>query len=73
MTETKTVEITVVDEGNYEKTFRLDDPKSNLTLATIRAAFQTAINEGWLLGTSGAPVISVARATQVITSKTKVE
>lgn len=72
MTETNVVEITLVDESNYEKTLRLDNPRQNLTLSTIRTAFSTPINEGWLLGRSGAPVASVARAAFVVTQKTNI-
>lgn len=73
MTETNVLEIVLVDDSNYEKTLRLDNPVDNVTLAVIRQKFATAISEGWLLGKSGTPVILVARASKVVTQKTSVE
>lgn len=73
MTETNVAEVVLLDESNYEKTLRLDNPKNNLTLAEVRAAFATAINEKWLLGRSGAPVTSVPRVNIVQTIKTSLE
>lgn len=73
MTETKVAEIVLLDEGNYEKTLRIDNPKDNLTLAGVRSVFQSAITEGWLLGRSGARVISVPRVNIVETTKTALE
>lgn len=72
MSETQVVEIVLLDDANYEKTLRIDNPKSSLTLSTIRAAFQSAISEGWLLGKSGAAVTSIPRATITQTIKTPV-
>lgn len=72
MTETQVVEVVLVDSANYEKTLKLDNPQQNLTLSQIRTAFSTPISEGWLLGKSGAPISSVARANIVETRKTSV-
>ena len=73
MTETNVVEIVLVDSANYEKSLRIDNPQENLTLSTIRQKFTTVISEGWLLGKSGEPVTSVARANLIVTRKTSVE
>lgn len=72
MTETNVVEITVVDAENYERTFKLDNPKSNLTLAQIRTAFATAINEGWWVSASGVQITSIARAVSTVTTKERI-
>lgn len=73
MTETNVVEITIVDDSNYEKNYRLDNPKDDITLSKIRSAFATPIQEGWLLGKSGGPVVAIARAQLIVTTKTAVE
>ncbi len=71
MTETNVVEITVLDSENYERTFRIDNPKSNLTLAQVQAAFATPISEQWLFSSNGSRIVSVPRAVVSVTTKTK--
>lgn len=71
MTETKILEVVLIDTANYEKTLRLDNPVDNVTLAQVRNAFSTAISEGWLFGKGGF-VASVARASIIETTKTTV-
>lgn len=71
MTETNVVEITVLDSDNYERTYRIDNPRDNLTLAQIQSAFATPISEQWLFASTGSRVVSVARAIVSVTTKTK--
>lgn len=73
MTETTVADVVLLDESNYEKTLHLDNPRSELTLTQVRTAFATAISEQWLLGKSGAPIISVPRVTITTTRKVTLE
>lgn len=72
MTTTTVAEVVLLDDSNYEKTLRLDNPKDNLTLAEVRAAFATPISEKWFYGRSSL-VVSVARVNIVTTTKTSLE
>lgn len=73
MTETKTVDVTLVDSANYETTLKIDNPKDDLTMTQIRAAFQGMISAGYLLSRYGYAQATVARASLVVTTKTSIE
>lgn len=73
MTETQTVDITLVDQGNYESTFKIDNPKSSITMAAIRAAFQPMITAGYLYSRYNNAQASVIKAQKVVTQKTDIE
>lgn len=71
MTETKTADITVVDAGNYETTFKINNPKSNVTLAQFQAAFAPMISGGYLFSRYGYAFTSAPRGVITLTSKTQ--
>lgn len=72
MTETKTVDVVVVDDANYETTFKINNPKNNITLQEIREVFAPMIANGYLKSRYGNGVASVARANITTISKTTV-
>lgn len=72
MTETSTVDITLVDSANYETTFKIDNPTDTISLTEIKAAFAPMIQAGYLLSRYGYAQASVARATRVITQRTNI-
>lgn len=67
-----TLDVTVVDDGNNESIFKLDNPNDNVTsLTQVRQAFQTALNGGWWYSRYDRPIISVAKAVRSITTRTE--
>lgn len=72
-TTTSVVQITVVDEGGYTKTFNIDEPKENLSLNTIKNALQPAIAGRWWLGNSGAPITGLKSAAYSTSTKVQIE
>lgn len=65
---TSVLEVTTVDDQNNETTFKLEDPKSNVTLAGIRTAYNDIITAGYLYSKQGYQIRSVARAAVVETT-----
>lgn len=72
-TTTSVVQITVIDEGGYTKTFNIDEPKDNLSLNTIKNALQPAIDGRWWLGNSGSPITGLKSANYSTSTKVQIE
>ena len=62
------LEVTTVDDQNNETIFKLEDPKDNLTLASVRSAYADIIAAGYLYSKQGYEVKAVARAARVETT-----
>lgn len=72
VTTTNTLDITVVDSGNYETTFKINNPKTSVTsVEQVRTAFATAINGGWWISRFGQPMANIARVSKTVTEKTQ--
>lgn len=61
-TETKVAQVTLKDAEERNRTINIDNPKDNLSLNQIKAAFQPAIAGGWLLSSSGSAITEVVEA-----------
>lgn len=76
MTETNVVLVTLLDYGGYAITLRLDNPKQNLSLATIRtqlAGLLSAQNESYGFHSRyGFSYNSVRDAAYQVTTKTTI-
>lgn len=68
VTETSVVQVTLLDAAGYARTLNLDNPKTGLTLAEIKAAFQPAISGRWLYGRSDL-VVDVQKAAYSTSTK----
>lgn len=63
-----TVDIQLVDENNKGSTYKLDNPKDGLTKSEVIQVFTSAINNNWLLSSTGGRVVSVGQV-QLTTSE----
>lgn len=61
-TETKVAQVTLRDQDDRNRTISIDNPKDDLSLNQIKAAFAPAINGGWLLASNGSPITEVVEA-----------
>lgn len=61
-TETKVAQVTLKDQDDRNRTINIDNPKDDLSLNQIKAAFAPAINGGWLLASNGSPITEVVEA-----------
>lgn len=72
VTNSNTLDVTVVDAGNYETTFKLDNPKDSITTLTqVRNAFQAAFTGGWWISRYGYAMTNVIRVAKTVTTKTQ--
>lgn len=65
----KTVDVTLVDEYNYEYTYKLDNPRDNVTRTEIIAAFSNVLNSDFIVSKSGSKFSSIGKT--IITEITK--
>lgn len=72
VTETKVVQVTLLDSEGYSSSLNIDDPKTNLSLNTIKDTFATAISEGWLYNSKGRKIVGVDKATYSQSIKTPI-
>lgn len=70
--EVSTVDVLLVDEGNYDYTFKLDNPVENLSLSKIRETLNPYLNTK-ILSNRGYPFIRVAGATLATSRKVVLE
>ena len=68
-TTTNTVEVICVDSAANEYTFRIDNPKSNLTLQEVQNAFNIGINSNVWFSRAGYKFSSIKKAQTVYTVK----
>lgn len=61
-TETKVAQVTLKDSSERNTTINIDNPKDDLSLNQIKAAFAPAINGGWLLANNGSQITEVVEA-----------
>lgn len=73
MATTKTIEIKTYDENNHLTTYRLDNPKENLTKPEILSAFAAAIEQGILLSNYGETVTRIGEVSTTESIKTIIE
>lgn len=73
ITNTSTVDITVIDSANYEYVYKINNPKEELTMTEIRNAYNNVIENGLLYSKNDYPITTVARATTVATQVTKTD
>lgn len=71
MTEVITLDVSTIDDDGRQTTFKIDDPKSNLTKNEVISAFNYAFSRNLLLSNYGAPIRSVGTTT--ISTSTKIE
>lgn len=71
MATTKTIDITTIDIDGNQTTFKLDNPKNNITKSEIINAFDYGIQNNLLMSNAGALIKSVG--TTILTTSEKVE
>lgn len=64
-TTTNTVDVTCVDTYGNEYTFKLDNPRANVTLAEVQTAFNIGINSNYWYSRAGYKFASIKRAAKV--------
>lgn len=69
-TTTNTLDVICVDGYANEYTFKLDNYRTDVTLADVTTAFNAGINSGYWYSKAGYPFVSVKRASKVTTVKT---
>lgn len=73
ITEVTTVDIKAYDADNNLTTYKIDNPKNNLTKAQVLAAFAPAIEQGFILVNSGAPLARIGDVIRNQSIKTDIE
>lgn len=71
-TETKVAQVTLKDSSERNVTINIDNPKDNLSLNQIKAAFAPAISGGWLLANNGSQITEVVEAKYSQVIKTQI-
>lgn len=71
-TVTSVVQITVLDEQNYTRTFNIDNPVENLTLNQINQALTPAFLGRWWISSRGNVITRLESATYATSSKTAI-
>lgn len=71
-TETTVAQVTLKDSSERNITISIDNPKDDLSLNQIKAAFAPAISGGWLLANNGSAITEVVEAKYSQVIKTQI-
>lgn len=64
VTDTSTLKVVLLEEGNREQTINIPAPLSNMNLTKIKNAFASGISNNLIIGPYGSYIVAVARATK---------